>query len=196
MSYGATGVVARSTGLPADLRLYQNSTYSFYWFLKFSSFLGKRGDSFDRFLIRVREMYESINIVFQVLTSLSGSKTQGTDLSLGFLDLIQQQLSEVKTTHSSQTKYLKMETLIEHFKHFSEGPSTPRGLSYQSVEAPKGEFGVTLFSDGSPTPYRCKIRTPALNHLHMMPYMLKGHYFADMITVLGSQDIVFGEVDR
>jgi NADH:ubiquinone oxidoreductase subunit D len=89
-----------------------------------------------------------------------------------------------------------MEYIIEHFKYFSEGLKLNPGLIYKSVEAPKGEFGVTLVSDGSSNPYRCKIRTPAYHHLQLMSFMMKGHYFADMITILGSQDIVFGEVDR
>lgn len=89
-----------------------------------------------------------------------------------------------------------MESLIEHFKHYSEGLKVPAGLDYQAVEAPKGEFGVTLLSDGSAKPYRCKIRTPAYHHLQFMTSQIRGHYFADMITILGSQDIVFGEVDR
>ena len=89
-----------------------------------------------------------------------------------------------------------MESLINHFKHYSEGVHVPAGSLYQAVEAPKGEFGVTLLSDGSARPYRCKIRTPAYHHLQFMSSQIRGHYFADMITILGSQDIVFGEVDR
>lgn len=89
-----------------------------------------------------------------------------------------------------------METLIDHFKYYSEGYKVPAGLIYQSVEAPKGEFGVSLLSDGSAKPFRCKIRTPAYHHLQFMSSQIRGHLFADMITILGSQDIVFGEVDR
>lgn len=89
-----------------------------------------------------------------------------------------------------------MEALITHFKHYSEGIKVPAGLVYQSVEAPKGEFGVSLISDGSSKPFRCKIRTPAYHHLQFMSSQIRGHFFADMITILGSQDIVFGEVDR
>lgn len=89
-----------------------------------------------------------------------------------------------------------MESLIEHFKHSSEGLKVNPGLTYQAVEAPKGEFGVQLLSDGSSKPYRCKIRTPAYHHLQYMAFQMEGHYFADMITILGSQDVVFGEVDR
>lgn len=89
-----------------------------------------------------------------------------------------------------------METLIEHFKTYSEGICPPRGFVYKAVEAPKGEFGISLISDGSGMPYRCKIRTPAYHHIQIMPRLVNGHYFADLVTVLGSQDIVFGDVDR
>ena len=96
----------------------------------------------------------------------------------------------------NNTKANSMETLIDHFKYFSEGIKVKPGVTYQAVEAPKGEFGVSLLSDGSSKPYRCKIRTPAYHHLQFMTSQIEGHYFADMITILGSQDIVFGEVDR
>jgi len=89
-----------------------------------------------------------------------------------------------------------MEGLIKHFKQYSEGIKVPKGFTYNSVEAPKGEFGVSLISDGTSKPYRCKIRTPAFHHMHIMPRMVQGHYLADLVTVLGSQDIVFGDVDR
>ena len=89
-----------------------------------------------------------------------------------------------------------MEYLIEHFKYYSEGVHVPKGIIYKAVEAPKGEFGVLLISDGSENPYRCKLRSPAFHHLNLLDRMVQGHMFADMITILGSQDIVFGEVDR
>lgn len=89
-----------------------------------------------------------------------------------------------------------MESLINHFKHYSEGIRVPRGFVYKAVEAPKGEFGVSLISDGTSKPYRCKIRTPSLHHMQIMSRMAQGHYFADLVTILGSTDIVFGDVDR
>tara|TARA_B100000780_G_C21116331_1_gene451705 strand:- start:504 stop:773 length:270 start_codon:yes stop_codon:yes gene_type:complete len=89
-----------------------------------------------------------------------------------------------------------METLINHFRHYSAGFDVYKGFAYKSVEAPKGEFGVSLISDGTTNPYRCKIRTPAYHHMQVMPRMVQGHYFADLVTVLGSIDIVFGDVDR
>ena len=93
-------------------------------------------------------------------------------------------------------KNQSMEYLIEHFKYYSEGLKVNSGYSYQAVESPKGEFGVSLIANNTPKPFRCKIRTPAYHHLQLMSKMMQGHYFADMITILGSQDIVFGEVDR
>jgi NADH:ubiquinone oxidoreductase subunit D len=89
-----------------------------------------------------------------------------------------------------------MESLINHFKMYSEGLEVPSGFTYKSVESPKGEFGVSLLSDGSSTPYRCKFKSPAYTHLNLVPKLIQGHMFADMITLLGSQDIVFGEIDR
>lgn len=105
-------------------------------------------------------------------------------------------LENTQTKSLTNRKSTSMESLISHFKHYSEGVKVPAGLEYTAVEAPKGEFGVTLLSDGSSKPFRCKIRTPAYHHLQYMTSQIRGHYFADMITILGSQDIVFGEVDR
>lgn len=157
--------------------------------------MGKRGDSYDRFLIRIREMYESLNVVFQVLTNLtalSGDNTVSTPIT-PFSNFLYSSKSS-KLNHT--TKYTTMETLINHFKHYSEGIRVSRGFVYKAVEAPKGEFGVSLISDGTSTPYRCKIRTPSYHHMQIMSRMSQGHYFADLVTVLGSIDIVFGDVDR
>lgn len=165
-------------------------------------YLGKRGDSYDRFLIRTREMYESINIIFQILTNLttlSGSNSEILSNSkdstsfFSFFDFLYSQKYK-KLNHN--TKYNSMESLINHFKQYSEGVKVPKGFVYKAVEAPKGEFGVSLISDGSSLPYRCKIRTPAYHHIQIMPRLVQGHFFADLVTVLGSQDIVFGDVDR
>lgn len=194
ISYGATGPVARGVGLRYDLRLSRSTSYSNYWHLSLRSFLGKRGDSYDRFLVRMREMYESVSIVFQILTNLTAT-TQGTKggLHWSFMHMLATtKLSKL----SRKTKYTSMEHLISHFKDYSEGMRVPRGFTYQAVEAPKGEFGVSILSDGSSIPFRCKIRTPAFHHIQLMPRMVHGHFFADLITVLGSQDIVFGDVDR
>jgi NADH:ubiquinone oxidoreductase subunit D len=135
----------------------------------------------------MREMYESLHIVFQVLTNFSDHP----------LSSFLQAVASIRLNKlSKRTKYSSMENLIQHFKTYSEGIQVPKGFTYQAVEAPKGEFGVTVISDGSAIPYRCKIRTPAYHHIQLMPRMVHGHYFADLVTVLGSQDIVFGDVDR
>lgn len=147
-------------------------------------------------------MYESISIVFQILSNLTNvsykstnqfeTKKQNTDFFSFFNTLYLQKANKL----NYNTKYNSMEGLIRHFKHYSEGISVPSGFVYKAVEAPKGEFGVSLVSDGSTTPYRCKIRTPAYHHMQIMSRMGQGHYFADLVTILGSLDIVFGDVDR
>jgi NADH:ubiquinone oxidoreductase subunit D len=143
----------------------------------------------------MREMYESLNIIFQVLANifhLSRGATSGGE----FLTFAQQLNTFAASQFGRANKYKSMEELIHHFKAFSEGVKVPRGFTYRAVEAPKGEFGVSLVSDGTSNPYRCKIRTPAYHHLQIMPRLVQGHFFADLVTVLGSQDIVFGDVDR
>lgn len=164
--------------------------------------MGKRGDSYDRFLIRIREMYESVNIIFQILSNLTSLSTKNSSVIsdtgekvnfFSFFDFLYTQKFK-KMNHN--TKYNSMEALINHFKYYSEGTKVPRGFIYKAIEAPKGEFGVSLISDGGALPYRCKIRTPAYHHMQVMPRMVQGHFFADLVTVLGSQDIVFGDVDR
>jgi NADH:ubiquinone oxidoreductase subunit D len=147
-------------------------------------------------------MYESINIVFQILTNLTtlGStsqtnynKTNSFSDFFSFFNLLYLQKAN-KLNYN--TKYNSMESLINHFKHYSEGEVVPKGFIYKAVEAPKGEFGVSIISDGTANPYRCKIRTPAYHHTQVMPRMVQGHYFADLVTVIGSLDLVFGDVDR
>lgn len=199
ISSGLTGPVARGAGVKKDLRFSKSEVYSHYWFLSINGYLGKRGDSYDRFLIRLREMYESLNIVFQVLTNISGTSTVSTSetsSNSNFFHLFSALYAEKfnKLNHSS--KYTSMESLINHFKHYSEGIRVPKGFAYKAIEAPKGEFGTSIVSDGTAKPYRCKIRTPAYHHMQVMSRMVQGHYFADLVTVLGSLDIVFGDVDR
>lgn len=205
--YGATGPIIRSAGIKKDIRFLRSETYSYYWFLQIQGYLGKRGDSYDRFLIRIREMYESVSILFQVLSNLTvlsfpsrnfGHLPQNAQPSkkTAFFDFFNSLNAETFKKLNYNTKYNSMETLINHFKHYSEGVKVPKGFTYKAVEAPKGEFGVSLISDGSSLPYRCKIRTPAYHHMQLMPRLVQGHFFADLVTVLGSQDIVFGDVDR
>jgi|TARA_B110000208_G_scaffold186237_1_gene242518 NADH:ubiquinone oxidoreductase subunit D len=142
-------------------------------------------------------MYESVNIVFQILSNLTNNTSFANSSqkvnTFSFFDFLHQ---VKKNQLNKTTKYTSMETLINHFKTYSEGIRIPKGFTYNAVEAPKGEFGVSIISDGTSKPYRCKIRTPAYHHMHIMPRMVQGHYLADLVTVLGSQDIVFGDVDR
>lgn len=201
-SYGVTGPVIKSIGIKKDLRFLRSETYAHYWFLSIQGYLGKRGDSYDRFLIRLREMYESINIVFQILTNLSNSSSQqnnsrmSDDENSHFFPFFEELYTEKHNKLNHNTKYTSMESLINHFKYYSEGIKVPKGFVYRAVEAPKGEFGVSLISDGSSHPYRCKIRTPAYHHMQLLSRMSQGHYFADLVTIIGTLDIVFGDVDR
>jgi len=150
----------------------------------------------------MREMYESINIVFQILSNLTNisykttNSSSTTNSSVDFFSFFNTLYLQKGNKVNYNTKYNSMESLIKHFKHYSEGIKVPSGFVYKAVEAPKGEFGVSLVSDGSSTPYRCKIRTPAYHHMQVMSRMGQGHYFADLVTILGSLDIVFGDVDR
>ena len=199
ISYAASGPVIRSIGIRKDMRFYRSETYASYWFLSLYSFLGKQGDSYDRFLIRVREMYESVNIVFQIINNITTSKinfTNNNSEQVNFFNFFNNLYKNKYNKLNKKTKYNSMEELITHFKKYSEGIKIPKGFTYAAVEAPKGEFGVSLISNGSSKPYRCKIRTPAFHHMHIMSRMTQGHYLADLVTVLGSQDIVFGDVDR
>lgn len=204
-TWGASGPVARSAGVKTDIRIFKTKTYATYWQLNFSSYLGTRGDSYDRFLIRIREMFESTFIILQLLSELtwntSSNKRSFNQINnniqiANFSMFINDFTTVVLNKWKDIDYYVSMEQMIEHFKYYSEGFSVPRGFTYASIESPKGEFGVSLISDGSCMPYRCKIRSPAYHHLQMMTSMMTGHYMVDMITILGSQDIVFGEVDR
>ena len=203
LSAGATGPIARSAGVKKDIRFLKSETYAHYWFLSIQGYLGKRGDSYDRFLIRMREMYESLNIVLQILANLTTISTNSADSQslnqenkVSFFSFFDQLYAEKSSKLNHSTKYTSMEALINHFKHYSEGISVPKGFVYKAVEAPKGEFGVSLISDGTSKPYRCKIRTPSFHHMQLMSRMSQGHYFADLVTILGTLDIVFGDVDR
>jgi NADH:ubiquinone oxidoreductase subunit D len=147
-------------------------------------------------------MFESVNIIFQVLTNLTqltthgGGKFGGSTETSNFFSFYENLAAKNFHQLNHSTKYTSMESLINHFKIYSEGITVPKGFTYKAVEAPKGEFGTSLVSDGTSKPYRCKIRTPAYHHMQIMSRMCQGHYFADLVTVLGSLDIVFGDVDR
>jgi NADH:ubiquinone oxidoreductase subunit D len=147
-------------------------------------------------------MYESVNIIFQILANITTLSNENNYLlkknfkNINFFNFFDFLYSNNFNKLNYNSKYTSMESLINHFKYYSEGIKVPKGFTYKAVEAPKGEFGVSLISDGTSIPYRCKIRTPAYHHIQVMPRLVQGHFFADLVTVLGSQDIVFGDVDR
>jgi len=180
MEYGFTGVMLRGSGVDWDLR--RDFSYEIYNKLSFDIPLGVEGDCYDRFLLRVEEMRQSLNIIKQCLELLPEGKFK---------------ISDNKISNPSRGGMKQdMESLIHHFKYFTEGPRVRFGSYYSAVEAPKGEFGVYLFSDGSSKPYRCRIRAPGFFHLQGLEWMAKSHLLADLVTIIGTQDIVFGEVDR
>jgi NADH-quinone oxidoreductase subunit D len=180
--WGFTGVMIRGSGVKWDLR--KSQPYECYAELEFDIPLGKNGDCWDRYLCRVEEMRESVKIMQQCIDKLK--VTPGPVLSTDH-KVTPPRRAEMKNS---------MEALIHHFKLYTEGFKTPEGEVYACVEAPKGEFGVYLVSDGTNKPYRCKIRAPGFAHLQAMDWMNRGHLLADVSAILGSIDIVFGEVDR
>ena len=181
LDWGFSGVMVRGSGMAWDLRRAQ--PYECYDEFEFDIPVGKNGDCYDRYLCRMQEMRESLKIIQQAIKKLEN--TTGDVLARG--KLTPPNRSDMKTS---------MESLIHHFKLYTEGFKVPEGEVYVAVEAPKGEFGVYLISDGSSKPYKCKIRAPGFSHLQSMDYLIKGHMLADVPAVLGSMDIVFGEVDR
>jgi len=183
-AWGFSGVMVRGSGAAWDLRRAQ--PYECYSELDFDIPIGKNGDNYDRYLIRVQEMRESIKIMKQCINKLSSAEGQGP-ISSTDGKVVPPKRGEMKRS---------MEALIHHFKLYTEGYKVPEGEVYAAVEAPKGEFGVYLVSDGTNKPYRCKIRAPGFAHLQAMDFMCRGHMLADVSAVLGSLDIVFGEVDR
>ena len=180
LSLGMTGPCLRASGVAWDLR--KSQPYECYKDLEFKIPVGKNGDCYDRYLCRIEEMRESIKIIKQCINKLPKGPVKSID-------------NKITPPNRDDLKQ-SMEALIHHFKLFTEGFRVPKGNVYTSVEAPKGEFGVYLISDGSNKPYRCKIRAPGFSHLQAMDYLIKGHMLADVPAVLGSLDIVFGEVDR
>ena len=180
LDWGFSGVMVRGSGLPWDLR--RSQPYEVYSRLDFEIPLGKNGDCYDRYLCRVEEMHESARIIKQCIEMMP----KGPVMSMN-RKFTPPPRSEMKQS---------MEALIHHFKLYTEGFHVPEGEVYACVEAPKGEFGVYLVSDGTNRPYRCKIRAPGFPHLAAMDYLNKGHMLADVSAILGSLDIVFGEIDR
>ena len=182
--WGFSGVMVRGSGAAWDLRKAQ--PYECYDEMDFDIPIGKNGDCYDRYLIRMQEMRESVKIMKQCVEQLSGKEKSGP-VSSADGKVVPPKRDEMKRS---------MEALIHHFKLYTEGYKVPAGEVYAAVEAPKGEFGVYLVSDGSNKPYRCKIRAPGFAHLQAMDHICRGHMLADVSAVLGSLDIVFGEVDR
>lgn len=183
-AWGFSGVLIRGSGAAWDLR--RANPYECYSDLEFDIPIGKNGDCYDRYLIRMQEMRESVRIMEQCVDRLLRDSATGPVTSSD---------GKVVPPKRGQMKR-SMEALIHHFKLYTEGFRVPAGEVYAAVEAPKGEFGVYLVADGTNAPYRCKIRAPGFTHLQAMDFMSRGHQLADISAVLGSLDIVFGEVDR
>jgi NADH-quinone oxidoreductase subunit D len=183
-AWGFSGVMVRGSGAAWDLRKAQ--PYECYSELDFDIPIGKNGDCYDRYCIRMEEMRQSVRIMKQVIAKLREPDGQGP-VSVVDNKIVPPRRSEMKQS---------MEALIHHFKLYTEGFHVPAGEIYAAVEAPKGEFGVYLVSDGTNKPYKCKIRAPGFAHLQAMDFLCRGHMLADVSAILGSLDIVFGEVDR
>jgi NADH:ubiquinone oxidoreductase subunit D len=198
LEYGLTGVMSRSTGIKRDLRLDKMETYANYYYLNFRSYVGQHGDSYDRFLIRMNEMTESLNIINQVIGKLTKFKKNNkkTNSNINPHALIKYLYPKSWNQSNYKSEYTSMEQLINHFKYWSEGFTVNSGFTYRAVESPKGEFGVSLISDSTNIPYKCKVRSPAYHHLQVLPKISKGHFLADLVTLMGTIDIVFGEIDR
>ncbi len=180
MAWGFSGPNLRACGIPWDLR--RSQPYDTYDQVEFNIAVGRNGDCYDRYLMRVLEMRESLRIIDQCLKKIKPGPVKVQD-------------HKISPPKRAEMKH-SMEALIHHFKLYTEGFHVPEGSTYTVVEAPKGEFGVFLVSDGSNRPYRCKIRAPAFGHLQAMEKLTKGHMLADAVAVIGSLDIVFGEIDR
>ncbi|MFN5609744.1 MAG: NADH-quinone oxidoreductase subunit D [Holosporales bacterium] len=180
LAWGLTGPMMRASGIAWDLR--KSQPYDAYAALDFGVPIGKNGDCYDRYLVRIAEMRESLKIIRQCLAKMPGGPVKVQDHKIA-----PPPRAEMKRS---------MEALIHHFKLYTEGFHVPAGEVYAAVEAPKGEFGVYLVSDGSNKAYRCKIRAPGFAFLQALDVLSKGHMLADVVAIIGSMDIVFGEVDR
>lgn len=180
IAWGFSGVMLRGSGIPWDLR--KTQPYEVYPELNFDVPVGNNGDCYDRYLVRVEEMRQSLNIINQLLNMFEPGTVKSDNYKINPPSRL-----EMKTS---------MEATIHHFKYYSEGFVPPFGETYTATEAPKGEFGVYLISNNTEKPYRCKIKAPGFGHLQALDFMSKGHMIADVVTIIGTQDIVFGEVDR
>jgi NADH dehydrogenase (ubiquinone) Fe-S protein 2 len=179
-TWGFSGVMLRASGVPWDLR--KSQPYEIYNSLDFKIPVGQYGDCYERYLIRIQEMRQSLSLILQCLNKIP----------CGSIKVVNQTLS----TPSRLRLKSFMEPLIQHFKVFCEGFKIPYGSTYTATEAPKGEFGIYLVADNTNKPQRCKIKAPGFIHLQGLDFMSKGHLIADVVAIIGTQDIVFGEVDR
>lgn len=180
LDWGFSGPMLRGSGIAWDLR--KSNPYDVYSKMDFDIPIGKNGDCYDRYLIRVEEMYQSVKIIRQCIEKIPSGPVKTTDKKIS-----PPPRDEMKDS---------MEALIHHFKLFTEGYDVPKGEIYAAVEAPKGEFGVYLVSTGGNKPYRCRLRAPSFAHLQALDFMSKGHMLADVVAIMGNLDIVFGEIDR
>ncbi len=180
MDWGFSGPMLRGSGIEWDLR--KSNPYEIYDELDFDILIGTQGDCYDRYLVRIAEMYQSVRIIDQCLKKIPKGAVKSVD-------------SKITPPKRSEMKE-SMEAMIHHFKLYTEGYDVPAGEAYGMVEAPKGEFGVYLYSDGSNKPYRCRIKAPGFAHLQGLDFMARGHLMADVVSIISSLDIVFGEVDR
>lgn len=178
LNWGFSGVLLRSSGISWDLR--KNMPYDLYNVLNFEIPVGSKGDCYDRYLLRVEEMLQSVRIINQTLDLLE----------LNYSLINQKSSNKILLNKSS------MEDLIDHFKHSTGFLKLNIGETYTAIEAPKGEFGIYLIGNNTEIPYRCKIKAPGFAHLQFLNDMCKGHLLADIVTIIGTQDIVFGEIDR
>lgn len=180
LDWGLTGPVLRGSNTAWDLR--KSQPYDVYDKMNFDIPVGKNGDCYDRYLVRMEEMRQSLRIIKQCLKEMPEGRIKTDDT----------RVSPPKRADMKQS----MEALINHFKLYTEGYHVPKGETYTAVEAPKGEFGVYLVADGTNRPHRCKIRAPGFAFLQALDYMSRGHLLADVVAIIGSLDIVFGEIDR
>jgi len=180
LNYGFSGVMLRGSGIKWDLR--KTQPYDAYDQVEFDVPVGIKGDCYDRYLIRVEEMRQSLRIIHQCLNKMP----------IGDIKVDDHKISPPKRAEMKES----MEALIHHFKLFTEGIQVPPGATYTAIEAPKGEFGVYLVSDGTSRPYRCKIKAPGFAHLAALDKIGKNHFLADIVAIIGTLDVVFGEIDR
>lgn len=180
LNWGLSGVLLRGSGVEWDLR--KTSPYEIYNYLHFKVPVGTRGDCYDRYILRLEEMRQSISLIFQCIKLLNSDPILANNNKCSFI---------------CRSNFKKsMEAIIHHFKLYTEGFSPFIGETYMATEAPKGEFGIHLVSNGTNKPYRCKIKAPGFNHLQALNIMSINHMIADLVTIIGTQDIVFGEIDR